>query len=84
MNKKNMVKIAGIVVALIIATSASIVVADNENNGHGESSPNSGDGIPDGSDYDSPHGPNGDGDTGNGHNDPAPNSGDGNPDGPGW
>jgi len=43
--------------------------------------PNAGDGIPDGSGFDSPNGPNGTGDSGNG---PAPNSGDGIPDGPGW
>lgn len=43
--------------------------------------PNAGDGVPDGSGFDSPNGPNGNGDSGNG---PAPNSGDGIPDGPGW
>jgi len=44
--------------------------------------PNSGDGIPDGSGFDPPIGPNGE-KLGNGPG-PAPNSGDGIPDGPGW
>ena len=46
--------------------------------------PNSGDGISDGSGFDSPNGPNGEGVSGNGYGEPAPNSGDGIPDGPGW
>ena len=46
--------------------------------------PNSGDGIPDGSGFDAPNGPNGEGVSGDGHGEPAPNSGDGIPDGPGW
>lgn len=46
--------------------------------------PNSGDGIPDGSGYVSPNGPNGEECPGNGNGEPAPNSGDGIPDGPGW
>ena len=45
--------------------------------------PNAGDGVPDGSGFDSPNGPNGNC-SGNGHCSPAPNSGDGIPDGPGW
>jgi len=45
--------------------------------------PNSGDGIPDGSGFDSPNGPNGEGVSAGGMG-PAPNSGDGIPDGPGW
>ena len=46
--------------------------------------PNAGDGIPDGSGFDSPNGPNGTGVQGEGNGEPAPNSGDGIPDGPGW
>jgi hypothetical protein len=48
--------------------------------------PNSGGGIPDGSGFDSPNGPNGEGtsDSGNDHTGPAPNSGDGVPDGSGF
>ena len=46
--------------------------------------PNAGDGIPDGSGFDSPNGPNGTEVQGDGHGEPAPNSGDGIPDGPGW
>ena len=46
--------------------------------------PNSGDGDPDGSGFDSPNGPNYEDFPGNGHGTSAPNSGDGNPDGPGW
>ncbi|MBN1861444.1 MAG: hypothetical protein JW840_08295 [Candidatus Thermoplasmatota archaeon] len=46
--------------------------------------PNAGDGVPDGSGFDSPIGPNASPDSGNGHQGPAPNSGDGIPDGPGW
>ena len=57
-----------------------------KDSGHGEPAPNSGNGVPDGSGYDSPNGPNssGSGDSGQGHGEPAPNSGDGIPDGPGW
>ena len=58
----------------IIFAGNSIAVSDN---GYGEPAPNSGDGISDGSGFDSPNGPS----SGNG---PAPNSGDGIPDGPGW
>ena len=65
-----------------------ISIADDNNNsdanGHSGPAPNSGDCIPDGSGYDTPNGPNGDGNSGNGHGGPAPNSGDGIPDGPGW
>jgi hypothetical protein len=46
--------------------------------------PNAGDGIPDGSGFDSPSGPNGTGVQGDGNGEPAPNAGDGIPDGPGW
>ena len=46
--------------------------------------PNSGDGVPDGSGFDAPNGPNGEECNGDGHGEPAPNSGDGIPDGPGW
>jgi hypothetical protein len=45
--------------------------------------PNSGDCIPDGSGFESPNEPNGNGSSGYGPG-PAPNSGDGIPDGPGW
>jgi hypothetical protein len=47
--------------------------------------PNAGDGIPDGSGFDSPNGPNGsDAEVGNGRVGPAPNAGDGIPDGSGF
>ena len=69
----------GIIVTLVFATAlvvifSGIAIAD----GMGPA-PNSGDGDPDGSEFDPPIGePLG---TGPG---PAPNSGDGDPDGPGW
>ena len=69
--------LAGGLVLLVIMAGNSIA------NGYKESAPNSGDCIPDGSGYDPPNGPNGDG-SGSGHTSPAPNSGDGVPDGPGW
>jgi hypothetical protein len=46
--------------------------------------PNSGDGIPDGSGFESPIGPNGGAGSGSGPQGPAPNSGDGIPDGSGF
>ena len=71
-------KITAILVSLLVI---SIMLAGNsiagDDNGYGEPAPNSGDGISDGSGFDSPNGPcSGEG--------PAPNSGDGIPDGPGW
>lgn len=46
--------------------------------------PNSGDGIPDGSGFEAPNGPNGETGLGSGPQGPAPNSGDGIPDGSGF
>jgi hypothetical protein len=70
MRRKSIAIIACLVIALVGITGN--VVAE----GMGPA-PNSGDGIPDGSGFDSPNGEqNGPG--------PAPNSGDGIPDGPGW
>ena len=68
--------------ALII--SGISFAAENNLGSHGPA-PNSGDCIPDGSGFESPNGPNGEGVTepGNGPAGPAPNSGDGVPDGSG-
>ena len=81
MKKKIIATIVGSLVLLVIVTGNSI--ANGNDYGYEESAPNSGDCIPDGSGYDPPNGPNGDG-SGSGHNSPAPNSGDGVPDGSGW
>ena len=66
------------IVFLVVGTLSSYPLA------HRGPAPNSGDGIPDGSGFDSPNGPNGGGAGGNGPAGPAPNSGDGIPDGSGF
>jgi hypothetical protein len=81
MKKKIIAILTGSLVLLVIMAGNSI--ANGNTNGYEDSSPNSGDGVPDGSGYDPPNGPNSDG-SGSGHNSPAPNSGDGVPDGSGW
>ena len=53
-------------------------------NGNDGPAPNSGDGVSDGSGYDSQNGPNGNDNSDNGNDGPGPNSGDGVSDGPGW
>jgi len=76
-----------LVILIFVVISAMMfnysAIADK---GHQGPAPNSGDGISDGSGFDSPNGPNGDGTSasGNGPNGPAPNSGDGVPDGSGF
>ena len=82
MNKKIKAIVIGSLVLLVFMAGDSL--AKGTNNGYEESAPNSGDGSSDGSGYDSPNGPNGDGSLGSGHNFPAPHSGDGIPDGSGW
>lgn len=85
MNNKTNAIIAGfLVIALVITGNVITAVGNEDNYGNEEPSSNSGDGVPDGSSYESPNGPNGDGTSGSGYNDPAPNSGDGVPDGSGW
>lgn len=85
MNKKNKVILAGLLVfSVLIAGNIIAAVGNEDNYGNEEPSSNSGDGVSDGSSYDSPNGPNGDGSNGSGYDDPAPNSGDGVPDGSGW
>lgn len=81
MNKKIVGIVIGSLVLLVFMTSNSIA---NGTNGYEGSAPNSGDGFPDGSGYDSPNGPSGDGSSGSGHDSPAPNSGDGISNGSGW
>ena len=70
-----------IIIILVSLLAISVLLASNSiaggDNAYGEPAPNSGDGIPDGSGFESPNGPS----TGKG---PAPNSGNGIPDGPGW
>ena len=72
MKGKIIVILVSLLVLAVILTGNSL--ADGN---YGEPAPNSGDGIPDGSGFEEPNGPN------NGPG-PAPNSGDGIPDGPGW
>ncbi|MBW2612659.1 MAG: hypothetical protein JRD49_09210 [Deltaproteobacteria bacterium] len=62
----------GIMISPVIAANGPMGPADN-----------SGDGIPDGSGFDGPNGPNGS-DSANDSPGPAPNSGDGIPDGSGF
>ena len=80
MKKKIIAILAGSLVLLVVMAGNSIAGNDY---GYEGPAPNSGDCIPDGSGYDPPNGPSGDG-SGSGHNSPAPNSGDGVPDGSGW
>jgi len=84
--KKKILEIAGIIlVVALITTGYSIAEGNNDDcNGYTDPSSNSGDGNPDGSEYESPNGPYGENCPGNGYATPAPNSGDGVPDGPGW
>ena len=74
--------VVALLVACIIGSFGTAIAGEC---GHCEPAPNSGDGIPDGSGFDSPNGPNSSdsGDSGQGWGEPAPNSGDGIPDGPG-
>ena len=72
-----------LMIAAVLTAGTSMAVAQSF--GHGEPAPNSGDGIPDGSGFDSPAGPNGgDSSASDGPAGPAPNSGDGIPDGSGF
>ena len=69
-------------VALLAAGTGTLIA---QGAGHAEPAPNSGDGVSDGSGFDSPNGPNdSDAVAGNGPVGPAPNSGDGVPDGSGF
>ena len=70
---------------LVVFSLVSISAVIAQDSGHGEPAPNSGDGVPDGSGYEKPNGPNNSdsGDSCQGWRAPAPNSGDGVPDGPG-
>jgi len=81
MKGKKIAILVSSLVILVILTSNSMA---SEENGNEAPAPNSGDGIPDGSGFDSPNGPNGVDNSENGNDGPAPNSGDGIPDGPGW
>ena len=81
MKRKTTVILVGLLIISFIFAGLSIAGA---NNGNEEPADNSGDGVPDGSGYDSPNGPNGNNDSGNGNCEPAPNSGDGVSDGSGW
>ena len=74
--KKTIILVGAVIGMMVIAGN---VMADSMG-----PAPNAGDGIPDGSGFDSPNGPNGTGGQGDGYGEPAPNSGDGIPDGPGW
>lgn len=70
MKRKTLVIVACVVIGLVGITGSAMAAGIGP-------APNSGDGIPDGSGFETPNG------QGNGPG-PAPNSGDGVPDGPGW
>ena len=74
------------IAVLVVMFSLIMLSSAVASNGPAGPAPNSGDGIPDGSGFDSPNGPNGDGTSGsgNGPQGPAPNSGDGISDGSGF
>ena len=73
------------ILTLILFLLAAAGMAFAQDFGHAGPAPNAGDGIPDGSGFDSPNGPNGaDSDAATGPRGPAPNSGDGIPDGSGF
>lgn len=70
-------------IAILLTSAAGMAIAQDY--GHNGPAPNSGDGVPDGSGFDSPNGPNdSDAAAGSGPAGPAPNSGDGIPDGSGF
>jgi len=81
MNKKKNMLMASILIVSFVLASFSAVSANNGNDGPAEYS---GDGVSDGSGFDSQNGPYGESDSGVGYGEPAPNSGDGESDGPGW
>ena len=78
MNRKTTIILAGLLLTSVVFTGLSIA------NGNDGPADNSGDGVSDGSGFESPNGPNGDSGSGNGNGEPAPNSGDGVSDGSGW
>jgi len=82
MNRKTTIILAGLLLTSVIF--AGISIASAKNYGNNNPAPNSGDGINDGSGYDSPNGPNGIDNSVYGNDGPAPNSGDGLSDGSGW
>ena len=70
-------------IILFLTASAGMVIA--QYSGHQEPAPNAGDGVPDGSGFDAPNGPDGnDSASASGPAGPAPNAGDGIPDGSGF
>lgn len=84
-NKIKTIFLCALALTVIAVGSAIADETINDNtNGHKEPSSNAGDGEADGSEYEAPNGPYGDGTQGNGNSMPAPNAGDGIPDGPGW
>ena len=82
MKRKTTIILVGLLLTSVVF--AGLAIASGNNNGYDEPAPNSGDGVSDGSGYDSQNGPNGNDGSDNGNDGPAPNSGDGVSDGPGW
>ena len=72
-----------IVIVAILAVAIAGTVSANGSGPMGPA-PNAGDGIPDGSGFDTPNGPNGNIGSGSGPIGPAPDAGDGIPDGSGF
>jgi len=81
MNGKKTLLLASLLITSFMFASLSVVSASNGNDGPSE---NAGDGISEGSNFDSPNGQNGENDLGSGHGEPAPGSGDGISEGPEW
>ena len=73
-----------IIVFVVITMLAFSGISMACGNGNLCPAPNSGDGVSDGSGYDSPNGPSGNDTNDEGTKGPAPNSGDGVPDGSGF
>ncbi len=73
--------LVGLIIISLVFVGLSIAGANYGNDGPAD---NYGDGVSDGSGYDSPNGPNGDIESDIGNGEPAPNSGDGISDGSGW
>jgi hypothetical protein len=78
MKRKTTIMLAGLLIMSVLI--AGFVIA----NGNDGPAPNSGDGISDGSGFDSQNGPNGNDNSVYGNDGPAPNSSDGISDGSGW
>jgi hypothetical protein len=78
MKRKTTILFVGLIITSVLFVGLVIAY------GNDGPAPNSGDGVSDGSGFESPNGPNGNDNSNYGNDGPAPNSGDGVSDGPGW